>query len=123
MPKYGNIELAQGGPYIFFMVQFVHPARQDITLAGILAALADPTRLMIVQGLIAQGGDCMSCTAASPCPTIAKSTLSNHFRVLREAGLIQTSKKGVEHQNAVRQADIDARFPGLLNAILKSAAA
>jgi hypothetical protein len=44
--------------------------------------------------------------------------LSNHFRVLREAGLIQTSKKGVEHQNAVRAADIEARFPGLLMAIL-----
>ncbi|EGP06896.1 transcriptional regulator, ArsR family [Bradyrhizobiaceae bacterium SG-6C] len=102
------------------MVQFVHPAREDITLAGVLAALADPTRLMIVKGLIGQK-DCMSCTAAAPCPDMAKSTLSNHFRVLREAGLIHTTKQGVEHRNAVREADINARFPGLLKSILKHA--
>ena len=48
----------------------------------------------------------------------SKSTLSNHFRILREAGLIQTSKKGVEHRNVVRVADINARFPKLLKTIL-----
>ncbi len=100
------------------MAPLVHPARQDITLAGVLAALADPVRLQIVKGLVGQKG-CMSCTAAAPCPTIAKSTLSNHFRVLREAGLIHTTKQGVEHRNTVREADINARFPGLLKAILK----
>ena len=52
---------------------------------------------------------------------MAKSTLSNHFRVLREAGLIHTTKQGVEHRNAVREADINARFPGLLKSILKHA--
>ncbi|WP_371361053.1 ArsR family transcriptional regulator [Afipia sp. GAS231] len=62
--------------------------------------------------------DCMSCTAAAPCPDMVKSTLSNHFRVLCEAGLIQTSKKGVEHRNIVREADINARFPKLLKTIL-----
>lgn len=102
------------------MVQFVHPATQDITLAGVLSALADPTRLKIVKGLIGQQ-DCMSCTAAAPCPDMAKSTLSNHFRVLRESGLIHTTKQGVEHRNAVREADIEARFPGLLTSILEHA--
>ena len=102
------------------MAQFVHPARQDITLAGVLAALADPTRLKIIQAMTGQKG-CMSCTAASPCPDIAKSTLSNHFRVLREAGLVHTEKQGVEHRNIVREADINARFPGLLKTILKHA--
>ena len=99
------------------MVQFVHPAREDITLAGVLAALADPMRLRIVKSLLEQH-DCMSCTEAAPCPGMAKSTLSNHFRILREAGLIQTSKKGVEHRNVVREADINARFPRLLKTIL-----
>jgi DNA-binding transcriptional ArsR family regulator len=99
------------------MVQFVHPQREDITLAGVLAALADPMRLRIVKSLLEQN-DCMSCTAATPCPGMAKSTLSNHFRILREAGLIQTSKKGVEHRNVVREADINARFPKLLKTIL-----
>lgn len=104
------------------MVQFVHPSTQDITLAGVLSALADPTRLKIVKGLIGQK-NCMSCTAAAPCPNMAKSTLSNHFRVLRESGLIHTTKQGVEHRNALREADIDARFPGLLTSILKHAEA
>ena len=99
------------------MVQFVHPSREDITLAGVLAALADPMRLRIVKSLLGQN-DCMSCTEVAPCPDMAKSTLSNHFRILREAGLIQTSKKGVEHRNVVREADINARFPRLLKTIL-----
>jgi DNA-binding transcriptional ArsR family regulator len=109
----------QGAAYIFFMAPFVHPARQDITLAGILAALADPTRLQMIQAMIGKN-DCMSCSEAAPC-TMAKSTVSNHFRVLREAGLVETSKKGVEHRNVVREADINARFPGLLKAVLKAA--
>ena len=99
------------------MVQFVHPARNDITLAGVLAALADPMRLRIVKSLAARN-DCMSCTEATPCPEMAKSTLSNHFRVLREAGLIHTSKIGVEHRNVLREQDINARFPKLLKTIL-----
>ncbi len=102
------------------MAPFVHPSTQDITLAGVLDALADANRLRIVQALIGRK-DFASCIAAAPCPEMAKSTLSNHFRVLREAGLIRTTKKGVEHQNTVREADLNARFPGLLKSILKHA--
>ncbi|NPU14600.1 MULTISPECIES: ArsR/SmtB family transcription factor [Bradyrhizobium] len=102
------------------MAPLFHPSRDDITLAGVLSALADPMRLRIVKGLMEQS-DCMSCTAAAPCPDIPKSTLSNHFRILREAGLIQTTKKGVEHRNVVREADLNARFPKLLKTILASA--
>jgi DNA-binding transcriptional ArsR family regulator len=111
------LSLFKGVAIYFGMVQFVHPSREEITLSGVLAALADPMRLRIVRSLLEQD-DCMSCTAAAPCPDMAKSTLSNHFRVLREAGLIRTSKKGVEHQNVVREADINARFPKLLKTIL-----
>lgn len=99
------------------MVQFVHPSRGDITLEGVLTALSDPTRLRIVRSMVERQG-CMSCTEAAPCPNMAKSTLSNHFRVLREAGLIHTEKRGVEHRNVVRLDDIEARFPGLLRTIL-----
>lgn len=73
----------------------------QLTLTSCLA-LADPMRLRIVKSLL-ERKDCMSCTQAAPCPEMAKSTLSNHFRVLREAGLIQTSKRGVEHRNVVRE--------------------
>jgi DNA-binding transcriptional ArsR family regulator len=99
------------------MVQFVHPSRDEITLAGVLSALADPKRLRIVRSLFAKD-ECMSCTEAAPCPDMAKSTLSNHFRILREAGLVRTSKQGVEHRNVLREDDINARFPKLLKTIL-----
>lgn len=99
------------------MVQFVHPPRDEITLAGVLAALADPNRRRIVKSLMADNG-CLSCSEAAPCPDMAKSTLSNHFRILREAGLIRTSKQGVQHRNVVREDDINARFPKLLKMIL-----
>ena len=102
------------------MVQFVHPATEDITLAGVLGALADPMRLRIVSSLLKKN-DCMSCSEAAPCPNMAKSTLSHHFRILREAGIIRTSKIGVENRNVLRLDDINARFPGLLKQILKHA--
>ncbi|MDB5567535.1 MAG: ArsR family transcriptional regulator [Tardiphaga sp.] len=99
------------------MVQLVHPSKDDITLAGVLSALADPMRLRIVKSLL--GNDsCMSCTEATPFPGMAKSTLSHHFRILRDSGLIQTSKRGVEHRNVVRVDDINARFPKLLETVL-----
>ncbi|MCB5191136.1 helix-turn-helix domain-containing protein [Methylobacillus arboreus] len=100
------------------MVQFVHPAKEDIKLEGILGALADPMRLRIMKSLMGNEG-CMSCSEAAPCPNIAKSTLSHHFRILREAGLIHTAKKGVENRNIVRTEEINQLFPGLLDLILK----
>ncbi len=103
------------------MIQFVHPATEDITLAGVLGALADPMRLRIVRSLLKKN-NCMSCSEAAPCPDMAKSTLSHHFRILREAGIVRTSKIGVENRNTLRIDDINARFPGLLKQILKFAA-
>ena len=102
------------------MVQFVHPTTEDITLAGVLGALADPMRLRIVRSLLKKN-NCMSCSEAAPCPDMAKSTLSHHFRILREAGIVRTSKVGVENRNIIRNDDINARFPGLLKQILKFA--
>jgi DNA-binding transcriptional ArsR family regulator len=100
------------------MKQFVHPSKENINLAGLLDALGDPLRLNIVKNLMNKKGS-MSCSEASPCSTIPKSTLSHHFRVLREAGLIRTTKQGVEHRNVLRLDDIESRFPGLLKTILK----
>ena len=100
------------------MVHFVHPATDDITLTGILAALSDPMRLLIFKRLVDEKS-CLSCSEATPCPEIAKSTLSNHFRILREAGLIRTTKRGVENRNVVRCEELDIKFPGLLATILR----
>jgi DNA-binding transcriptional ArsR family regulator len=101
------------------MTRFVHPAKEDITLEGVLAALADPMRLMILKKLLARREGSLSCSQAAPCAAMAKSTLSHHFRVLREAGLIRTTKHGVENLNSVRWDEVNERFPGLLRTILK----
>jgi DNA-binding transcriptional ArsR family regulator len=51
---------------------------------------------------------------------IPKSTLSEHFRALREAGLIHGERRGVEMHNTSRCAEIEERFPGLLLAIVNA---
>lgn len=102
------------------MRQFVHPSKEDISLTAVLAALADPMRLNILKLLLEEDG-CKSCSEAAPCPDMAKSTLSHHFRILRDAGLIRTTKQGVENRNTVRLDDINERFPGVLETILKFA--
>jgi DNA-binding transcriptional ArsR family regulator len=101
------------------MTRFVHPAAEDITLAGVLGALSDPMRLKILKKLLERGDGSLSCSAAAPCTEMAKSTLSHHFRVLREAGLIRTTKQGVENLNSVRSDELNRCFPGLLKAIMK----
>jgi DNA-binding transcriptional ArsR family regulator len=101
------------------MTRFVHPAREEITLEGVLGALSDPMRLRILRKLLESRAGGLSCSSAAPCEEMAKSTLSHHFRILREAGLIRTTKQGVENLNSARWDDVNARFPGLLKAIMK----
>jgi DNA-binding transcriptional ArsR family regulator len=103
------------------MTHFVHPAKEEISLAGVLGALSDPMRLKILRKLLEGRDGCLSCSDAAPCPDMAKSTLSHHFRILRDAGLIHTTKQGVENRNSVRLTEVNERFPGLLKAILKFA--
>lgn len=100
------------------MIGFVHPPVDAIALHHVLSALADPTRLQIVRTLHrAEHG--LNCTAATdPFLQVPKSTLSSHFRVLRESGLIRTTKRGVENINVLRWNDLEARFPGLLPKVL-----
>lgn len=98
---------------------FVHPALEDITLDGLLYALADPTRRAIVCTLMQKGG-AMNCTAATPCP-LPKSTQSHHFKVLREAGLVRSQREGTAVVNELRCGELDRRFPGLLERILDAA--
>lgn len=101
------------------MTRFVHPAKEDITLEGVLGALSDPMRLRILRKLLKSRQGSLSCSNSAPCEEMAKSTLSHHFRVLREAGLIRTTKQGVENLNSARWDDVNERFPGLLKAIMK----
>ncbi len=98
---------------------FVHPSAEDISLEGVLYALADPHRLAIIRLLAGCSGN-LNCTAAAPCD-MPKSTLSHHFKLLREAGLIRSERNGTQVINTVRRDDLEKRFPGLLATILKSA--
>lgn len=100
------------------MAEFVHPNLNDVPLSAVLYALADPARLEILKNL-AKAGE-LSCEAALPCNDIAKSTRSNHFKVLRSAGIIETRKAGRCYISSLRKTDLDMRFPGLLTSILGS---
>jgi DNA-binding transcriptional ArsR family regulator len=98
-----------------------HPALEDISLQAILHALADPVRVEIFAEIA--GASCaQTCSAFAKINDrqIPKSSLSQHFRVLREAGLIHSERRGVEMQNTSRCAEIDTRFPGLIAAIINA---
>jgi len=92
-----------------------HPSPRDITLDGVLHALSDPARRKILFKLM--GCEGMSC--GKSCDKMPPSTISFHYRVLREAGLIHSKKRGVEVINRARKAEIEERFPGLLHTIFQ----
>lgn len=98
---------------------FVHPPLENVTLEGILYALADPVRLEIIRRLAKEGCG-MNCQAAAPL-NMPRSTQSHHYQILREAGLIRSERRGVEVVNTLRCDEIATRFPGLVAAILKAA--
>ncbi|SEG31962.1 ArsR/SmtB family transcription factor [Bosea lathyri] len=90
------------------------PAPEEIALEDVFHALSDPFRLDVVRRLAAEGeASCQALEGDRP-----KSSVSHHFRVLREAGLIRTRNEGVTRMNALRRDDIERRFPGLLACIL-----
>jgi DNA-binding transcriptional ArsR family regulator len=98
-------------------MEFHHPDRDQLELAAVLHALSDPQRLTIVRELAAADGP-RAC--GSFALDIAKSTRTHHFRVLREAGLIEQRREGTSKLSTLRRDDIEARFPGLLDAVLQA---
>jgi DNA-binding transcriptional ArsR family regulator len=98
-----------------------HPSLEDITVEGILHALSDPVRVAIFVDIVRQecSQTCSMFLTVSD-KAIPKSTLSQHFRALREAGLIRGERHGVEMRNISRHAEIEERFPGLLPAIVNA---
>jgi DNA-binding transcriptional ArsR family regulator len=98
-----------------------HPTREELGLGAVLHALSEPVRLQMVAWLAAcDAGDAPSCGAFDV--PVTKSTCTHHFKVLREAGVIRQRAEGTARRNTLRREDLDARFPGLLDAILRSAA-
>ena len=101
------------------MRPLVHPAIEDVTVEAILHALSDPVRVAIFAEIIGQ--ECsQKCSSFVPVEgeAIPKSTLSQHFRILREAGLIRGERRGVEMHNVSRWGEVEERFPGLIGAIV-----
>ena len=98
-----------------------HPAIEDVTVEGILHALSDPVRVAIYAGIVgsACSQTCSTFLNVNERP-IPKSTLSLHFKILREAGLIRGERQGVEMLNTSRCDEIDKRFPGLLRSIVSA---
>jgi DNA-binding transcriptional ArsR family regulator len=95
-----------------------HPQSGDISLVGILYALGDPVRLQIVRRLSTDG----ELTCSDLDCSVAKSTMSHHFKILRESGLVATRKEGTQHINTLRLQEINTLYPGLLNVVLQAAA-
>ena len=101
------------------MRALAHPTQAEMQLDTVLSALSDPVRRQIVGQL---GGDASIDQACSAFQLpISKSTSTYHFRVLREAGLIEQRYSGTTILNTLRAADLEARFPGLLRAVLRAA--
>ena len=103
------------------MRPLLHPSIEDVTVEGILHVLSDPVRAAIFTD-IAMSNCSQNCTifASIGDREIPKSTLSQHFKALREAGLVRSERLGVEMQNISRCGEVNERFPGLLETILNA---
>lgn len=98
------------------------PSIEELELGPVLSALADPLRREIVAKL-ATLPDGAEHGCAPFGFSVTKASLTHHFRVLREAGLIHQTDYGNRRTSHLRRADIDARFPGLLDMLRAELAA
>ncbi|MCK9876861.1 helix-turn-helix domain-containing protein [Frankia sp. Ag45/Mut15] len=97
--------------------QLPQPGRDSINLVTVLAALADPVRLTLMRSIYAHS-DPIDCATIAAGIEVTPPTISHHYRVLREAGLTTTTADGRRRIVTIRHDDLEARFPGLLAAIL-----
>jgi DNA-binding transcriptional ArsR family regulator len=95
-----------------------HPEVEQIALPAVMAALSDPLRIGLVR-LLSDGQERGWGELRAP---VAKSTLSHHLRILRDAGITRTRQEGTRCYVVLRRRDLNHRFPGLLKALLAAAA-
>jgi DNA-binding transcriptional ArsR family regulator len=96
------------------MSELTEPAPDELALPEILHALSDPTRLAVLRQIDTDGERLCGSFQVG----VAKSTLSQHLRVLRRSGLTHTRPSGTQRWISLRRDDIEQRFPGLLDAVL-----
>jgi DNA-binding transcriptional ArsR family regulator len=92
------------------------PATEDLDLTTVLQALGDPVRLQIVRVLAADGERACGTVELG----VSKATRSHHLKTLREAGVTLTRIEGTHRYVSLRHDDLEARFPGLLDAVLQT---
>ncbi|WP_448041059.1 ArsR/SmtB family transcription factor [Bradyrhizobium liaoningense] len=100
----------------------LHPTREQIELPMVLDCLSDPIRLAIVYQLAQQERVSSELCCGDFSGLAGKSNLAYHFAKLRECGVMQTRLAGTNRFMRLRREDLDARFPGLLDAVINSAA-
>ncbi|GAA4098441.1 helix-turn-helix domain-containing protein [Actinomadura miaoliensis] len=99
------------------MKQTRHPEPDEMTLIEVMRALSDPIRVGLVR-VLADGRERGWGELRAP---VAKSTLSHHLRMLRDAGVTRTRQESTRCFVELRRSDLDTRFPGLLDAVLGAA--
>jgi DNA-binding transcriptional ArsR family regulator len=100
-------------------MQLAHPNTDQIDLPGVLTALGDPTRLAIAAELARRNDGPVACSHFLM--FTSKTNLSYHLAKLREAGVTRTEVSGTSRFTTLRRADLDQRFPGLLDSVLAAA--
>ncbi|GAA2120310.1 ArsR/SmtB family transcription factor [Actinomadura napierensis] len=101
-------------------MRYRHPERDQIRIDGVLSALGHPVRLAAVR-VLAGGGEHNCTSVLVELGITAKSTMTHHWRVLRDGGVIFQEPSGRENLLTLRRDDLDARYPGLLDAVLAGA--
>ena len=98
------------------MRQIKHPPIDQIELTDIMYAFADPTRIEIIRQLV-KSDRAMTCGELNL--NRPKSSMSHHFKILREAGVLETIIEGKEHLNTLRLKEVNEKFPNLLSVLLE----
>ena len=96
-----------------------HPSADQIDLATVLSVLGDQTRLSIIGYLARNEGVEVNCSKFLDFGS--KTNLSYHLAKLREAGVTRTEVRGTNRFISLRRADLDSRFPGLLDSVIATA--
>lgn len=92
------------------------PNLKKMPLSAIFDAFSDPARIEIILVLLRQEEtSCGECNKG----VLSKSTMSHHFRVLQEAGIIQRREEGKIHYLSVRSDEMEARLPGFIEILKK----